>query len=343
MRSLKVSGGNIYAGTHGDGVWVSPTSSPNWQPTSGMGSSADYIQTMLFNGSQVFAGNLSGTPVLYRSIDNGLNWVQSSTPVFEDKPVYAIVNYGNTLFAGTDANGVLKSTDNGLTWSTYNDGFKDGSGNWYCITLSVRSLLISNDMIFAGTDCGIWKRPLDLLPVTWLSFEATQDKNDVHLEWQTASESNTSKFVIEKKDNSTAFRAIGEKAAAGNSSSVLTYNFSDPDAGKNSHGSALQYRIKQIDNDGRFSYSVTRVVRFNPKSASSMFIYPNPSADMVTLQVSADIIGSVYSIKDIAGADVMKGRLYNSRTSIDISRLAAGVYFLQAGKQLTETIKLIKQ
>lgn len=166
IRSLKVHGTKIYAGTYGQGVWVSPTSSPNWSVTSGMESYADYIQTIFFNGNTALAGNISGDPVLYRSADNGMNWSQSSTSVFDNKPVYAIINDQDALYAGTEKNGVMKSTDNGITWTTFNEGFKDASGDWFCNHINIRSFTLKGNTLFAGTDCGVWKRTLPARPAT---------------------------------------------------------------------------------------------------------------------------------------------------------------------------------
>ncbi len=96
IRSLKIKESMIYAGTYGNGVWVSSTDSPDWDLTSAtMPVDSDYIQAIDANGSTIFSGNISGLPVLYRSIDNGENWIESSTDIFNDKPVYAINHVGD--------------------------------------------------------------------------------------------------------------------------------------------------------------------------------------------------------------------------------------------------------
>ena len=159
--SLKIKGTTIYAGTYGDGVWISPTNSPSWSLTSStMPVYSDYIQALDVSGTTIFAGNRSGLPVLYRSIDNGTNWIQSNTNIFNDKPVNAIYNNGSEVYVGTDSSGMFLSTDNGITWSQYNQGFKDSLGTWFCNQINVRSIVFTGTNIFAGTDCGVWKRSL---------------------------------------------------------------------------------------------------------------------------------------------------------------------------------------
>ena len=164
-RALKIKGGNIYAGTYGKGVWVSTISTPNWNITSStMLSNAGYIEAIDIKDSMMFAGNISGSPVLYRSNNNGLNWIQSSTSVFLDKPVYAITHRENKVYAGTEGAGVLISSDNGVTWTQFNDGFKDSSGNWFCNQINVRSFAFNGATFYAGTDCGVWKRSISITP-----------------------------------------------------------------------------------------------------------------------------------------------------------------------------------
>lgn len=172
IRSLKIKGTTIYAGTYGNGVWTSPTSTAAWSLTSStMPEYSDNIQSLNVSGSTIFAGNISGTPVLYRSTDNGANWIQSNTSIFADKPVYEIINDGNTVYTGTEGAGIYKSTDNGVTWSAYNEGLQDTSGNWICA--NIRSLVFSGNYFFAGTDGGVWRRSATPLSI---NESATNDQ-----------------------------------------------------------------------------------------------------------------------------------------------------------------------
>ncbi len=127
-------------------------------------SNAGYIEAIDIKDSMMFAGNISGSPVLYRSNNIGLNWIQSSTSVFLDKPVYAITHIEKKVYAGTEGAGVLISSDNGATWTSFNDGFKDSSGNWFCNQINVRSFAFSGATFYTGTDCGVWKRSISITP-----------------------------------------------------------------------------------------------------------------------------------------------------------------------------------
>jgi hypothetical protein len=166
IQTLKVSGTKIYAGTSGKGIWVSDTTSPNWSASSGFSNASNRIRTIFFNGGTAFAGNYYGSPAVYNSTDNGLNWQQSNTGSFNNTGVEVLFNDGSTIYAASGDEGVIRSTDNGTSWATFNDGFKDSLGNWFCLTITVHSFALKGNTIFAGTDCGVWKRQLDVTPVT---------------------------------------------------------------------------------------------------------------------------------------------------------------------------------
>jgi uncharacterized repeat protein (TIGR01451 family) len=162
IRSLAVMGSSLVAGTYGDGVWISPAAIATWTPTVGMQPNADYIQALGVKGQYVFAGNISGSPVLYRSTNYGAAWSQSSTAIFEDKPVYSLLVHNNRVYAGVEYIGVFVSDDNGMSWATYREGMADPAtpSGWACNHMNVRSMIVKGNTIFAGTDCGVWKRTI---------------------------------------------------------------------------------------------------------------------------------------------------------------------------------------
>jgi hypothetical protein len=90
-----------------------------------------------------------------------------------------------------------------------------------------------------------------VLPVTLSSFNASIDNNSVQLTWQTLSETNNDYFIIERSSNGNGFTNIGRLPGAGTSLQENNYAFTDlhPTPGTN------YYRLKQVDFDGRFSYS----------------------------------------------------------------------------------------
>ena len=90
------------------------------------------------------------------------------------------------------------------------------------------------------------------LPIELTSFTAEKAGDDVRLEWQTASEINNYGFSIEARfDSKGEWESIGFVQGAGNSNSPKYYSFVHSAIKEE----AVKYRLKQIDNDGQFSYS----------------------------------------------------------------------------------------
>ncbi|MCX8019893.1 MAG: hypothetical protein N2747_05310 [Chitinophagaceae bacterium] len=95
------------------------------------------------------------------------------------------------------------------------------------------------------------------LPATGLQLSASLQNNDVHLNWKTLSEVDTKEFIVERSTDGIQFAAIASKPATGNSISPVNYSLVDA----NMQVPVYYYRIKLIDNDGKFSYSNVALVR----------------------------------------------------------------------------------
>ncbi|MCG2613795.1 discoidin domain-containing protein [Terrimonas sp. NA20] len=112
-----------------------------------------------------------------------------------------------------------------------------------------------------------------VLPVKWVSFSGKPDSDKkVDLDWVTADESNNARFDVQRKgDKDADFITIGSVKATTLASGAGQYAFTDakPADGIN------YYRIKQVDQNGQFSYSKTISVE-NRNSSAAVLVYPNP-------------------------------------------------------------------
>ena len=179
-------------------------------------------------------------------------------------------------------------------------------------------------------------------PVEWLDFQAKQIDHQVKLEWQTASEQNSSHFVIERRNASESFQEIGQVGAAGNSDEISFYEMIDP----NPKTGLVNYRIKQVDYDGQFSYS--SIVEISVEAMEILQIYPNPVISNHPLylrgilpqitEVNLNLISST-------GKLVWQKEhftLSNEGTALDLPRLPAGMYFLRIqNEKEIQVLKLI--
>lgn len=100
------------------------------------------------------------------------------------------------------------------------------------------------------------------LPVELVNFSGELQGDKVKLMWQTASESNSSHFEVERSDDVKEWKTIGSVGSAGDSQSLIDYNFFDHEIGGSQ---ILYYRLKQVDQDGQFEYS--NIIPINQKNA----------------------------------------------------------------------------
>lgn len=182
------------------------------------------------------------------------------------------------------------------------------------------------------------------LPLSLQRFRAQLQQQDVLLQWRTATEQNTAIFYIERSQDGKVFQSIGNVAAAGTSTAVKDYSFTDTDP---LTGTAY-YRLKMVDMDGRFTYSAVIIVRMHNNGLTALQLSPNPAQNILQVQLATTNNDKVsLQIVDAAGR-VVKTEQYTTMgnslaVSIDITGLPAGHYTLVASsKRGRETRQFIK-
>ncbi|MHC1737811.1 MAG: choice-of-anchor J domain-containing protein [Ignavibacteriaceae bacterium] len=189
----------------------------------------------------------------------------------------------------------------------------------------------SIDIFVLATNNGLGLyRTIQPVPVELTSFTATSQDNRVNLSWSTATESNSREFQIERKSGNN-WTVIGSVEAAGTSTSVMTYNFTD----KNVTSGKLNYRLKMVDTDGSFSYSKEINVEMGvPNTFSLSQNYPNPfnPSTRIDFQLPSDANVTI-ELYDVTGqkiATMLNREMTAGYQSYDLdaSRLgmASGVY-----------------
>lgn len=176
-----------------------------------------------------------------------------------------------------------------------------------------------------------------ILPVRLVSFTATAINNEVQLDWITAMESNNKGFEIQRSQDGINWLPVGFVNGAGNSSSLLNYQFLDkkPLAGKNF------YRLLQTDLDGRFSYS--KIVSINITDASFYTLKNNSGNGVFDISIRSNSQADIF-IMDLSGRQLIKRTVEGGDHQLDISRYPAGIYLLRLQKGNEIMIeKLVKQ
>ncbi|MEZ4910150.1 MAG: SdrD B-like domain-containing protein [Saprospiraceae bacterium] len=192
----------------------------------------------------------------------------------------------------------------------------------------------------ANIDMGV---VFGVLPVEWLDINAVRE-NDSHIvSWSTAKETNVSHYIVERKfDGQNDFEALPEKVEAkGNTNLNTHYHNVDVDVAK---PGVYVYRVKQVDFDGKFTYSpLARVIHIGE---TSIGLYPNPARISTSLEVTlsddAEITIEMYD----ASSKLVRVIETPTKTKagyhifpIDIESIPVGVYNLIVSINGVDTTK----
>ncbi len=168
------------------------------------------------------------------------------------------------------------------------------------------------------------------LPVTFKSFDGVMQNGQSLLKWTTTNEINNKGFDVERSADGQVFNPIGFLAGQNNSGIENNYTYTDakPVNGVN------YYRLKQIDQDGRFTYSSIIQLK-NVIADFAWSIYPNPVVDNGWMQVqlpnaakvSVQVISSTGNIISM----IDKGTLQTGTYSIplNLNTAAKGIYVVK--------------
>jgi hypothetical protein len=186
------------------------------------------------------------------------------------------------------------------------------------------------------------------LPVKLASFTATLNNNKADLKWTTASEINTSHFVVERSMNGVDFAEAGMVFAYGNATDKTDYSFSDNLSAIQSD--VVYYRLRSVDNDSKSQYSETKMIRLSKQANAilSLIAYPNPVSTELRITIPANwqTKAVVYEIYAINGKLVSKKQTASSSQTetINTTSLNPGMYIVKAvcGNEAAQQ-KIIKQ
>ena len=196
------------------------------------------------------------------------------------------------------------------------------------ITLDIDNGIRSTTNPFQGAD-----EPGVAVPVELLTFSGVKMLQYNLLQWTTATEQNNKGFDLERSvdgSNFTSLVFIPTKAANGNAVSQTTYSFNDekPLAVKGF------YRLKQMDKDGRFSYSSVITINGKPVTQLSITgVYPNPVANRFNLLVNTPVSNRVsIAVRNFSGQPIMQQQRTlttgNNSIPMNAAALPAGVYII---------------
>lgn len=167
------------------------------------------------------------------------------------------------------------------------------------------------------------------LPLDIISFTASVLNKDTKLEWTTANQVNVSHFEIERLSaNGTAYTKVGEVAV--NNASSGSYSFTDINAKQ--FMAKGYYRLKVVDNDGRYRYSKVLLVSFGNDVAVEIRPTVVAKGEAITILSVASNISKTYTgyLYSSTGQLVNSWKIQSgSNSQIQTGQLHAGTYLVR--------------
>jgi hypothetical protein len=238
------------------------------------------------------AGNLDSTTLT-------LHWRSSSRSDIDDFNELKIVHY------------------NGSQW--------DNLGQISNVPGPQGSITVNGVNSFSPFTFGSGSAIVNFLPVEFIYVDAIANDQDVEIIWGTAIEINNRFFEIQRSYDLQTFQTIGQVDGKGDQTGENHYSYLDSEP----VNGTLYYRIKQVDEDGKFSFSKFVAVEYS--NGYDLKIYPNPvNGSLLNLILPNSKTNLKVEIYDI------NGQLFNNLSyskngneyQIDVRSLPKGLYVL---------------
>jgi hypothetical protein len=278
----------------------------------------------------------STTPGIWNfyHVRNKENYPTRPIALLEDDNIFVVYQQseggGPIMYKYSNISSInFPSAETYLTPEIDDDDYQDVTSTKQNFTSEVAILFVVD-----GTDPDDWSGVLagtEPLPVELALFDAIVLEDRIILKWSTETEVSNYGFDIERLVENSGWVKLGFVEGHGNSNSPKEYSFADYDI---TRAGRYKYRLKQIDNDGKFEYSYVITVYVgapaafylsqnypNPFNPSTQIDYSVPQASKVSLKVF-DILG-----REVASLVDEYKEIGTYTVTFDASNLPGGIYF----------------
>jgi photosystem II stability/assembly factor-like uncharacterized protein len=348
LHSIYFTDSNTGYAAGGSGIMKTTNGGSNWFVQQSL-SSFGLADIFFTNSTTGFVtGEYEGVPhysVIFKTTDGGNNWNEISLGTNEALSGLYFTDELNGWAVGNDY-----SSGNNLALIYHTT---DGGNNW--VKQSIPSFDALSNVFFINDTKGWAVGTLGTIitadnptPVELTSFNATVYKNNVTLNWQTATETNNKGFEIERKmsvvrNQESEWTRIGFVQGHGTSTQQNNYSFVE----KNLEAGSYSYKLVQIDLDGTRHESKAVNVEVNsfPTKYALLQNYPNPFNPTTTIEYSIPQNGNVtLKIYNELGEEVRTLENGYKETgsytvNFNAANLSSGIYYYKLSSGNFSTVK----
>ncbi|HEY5370313.1 MAG TPA: T9SS type A sorting domain-containing protein [Hanamia sp.] len=205
----------------------------------------------------------------------------------------------------------------------------NANGNVYRLVVATSPANLASPDYSIFNDYNLVVATEGLMPVKLVSFNGLYSNGLATLNWETSQEINNDHFELYRSLDGKQFDLVATIAGAGTSFVPKYYSFRD---GIGAKLSDVYYRLKQVDIDGKASFS--NVVRLSIGDGNESFrIYPNPVINDFTATFSASNAGAAkLLIRNVNGQTVYSQTLNilkgNNAVSVQVPQIIRGMYYV---------------
>ncbi len=309
-------------------AWFTPSTTPPFPAFEG--GTQGYVASNYQGANGFYISHWLISPLVGVSAGDTLSFYHRAPDANQwDDSIYVKVSPtgGSNLSNFTISSPRLLVSENG--WAQYN----------YIFTVTGFVRFAIHYQIFDGGPNGTYSNYIGIdmlqvkgvgfIPVELTSFTAAVNKNDVVLNWSTATEKNNEGFEIQR-NNGNGFTTVGFVRGNGTTTQPQSYTFVD----KNLNSGVYSYRLKQIDFDGTSEFSKeVEVEILNPKEFALNQNFPNPFNPSTKINFSLAVDSKVsLKVFNVLGQEV--STLLNKNLSagnheinFNATGMNTGVYF----------------
>ncbi len=202
-------------------------------------------------------------------------------------------------------------------------------------------------------DIGIWNRALTTQEISNLYAGCQLSINTQPLD-QTINISNNAEFIVGSSDPNATFQwqtdlGVGYQNlnSVGQYSGTTTNTLTVSNVTMSNNNQPFRCVINSgscADTSDIAILNVNNNVGIDDNLNNNLFsVFPNPSKNVINVNIDSKLIGEVYKIYDNTGRIVLSEKIIKENTTIDISSLSNGVYVFSLGENTLQTVKVVKE